>query len=99
LRKVEQYEGDGDYYKKLYEARIEKSAPIIEEFIKCFDVELKSVLLRSPLGIALEYSQKLLPSFKIFLIDDSLEIDNNGAERAIKPFVLGRKSWLICNAI
>jgi transposase len=49
------------------------------------------------LGAALEYSRKLLPSFKIFLTDGSLEIDNNASERAIKPFVIGRKNWLLCN--
>jgi hypothetical protein len=31
------------------------------------------------------------------LEDGSLEIDNNGAERAIKPFVIGRKNWLFSN--
>ncbi|MCX7884168.1 MAG: transposase [Caloramator sp.] len=55
------------------------------------------MLNRSLLGQVLEYSQKLLPGFRIFLTDGSLEIDNNGAERAIKPFVLGRKNWLLCN--
>ena len=79
-----------------YQTRLEKSAPIIEEFIKYVDTEIKSALPRSPLGAALEYSRKLLPSFRIFLTDGSLEIDNNGAERSIKPFVIGRKNWLMC---
>ncbi|PRR78248.1 IS66 family transposase [Clostridium luticellarii] len=93
----EKYEGDDDYYKKRHEIRLEKSAPIIEEFIKYVDIELNNALPRSPLGQALEYSKKLLPTFRTFLTDGSLEIDNNGAERAIKPFVLGRKNWLMCN--
>lgn len=93
----EKYEGDENYYNKRYEVRLKKSAPIIEEFIKYVDTELKNALPRSPLGQALEYSQKLLPSFRTFLTDGSLEIDNNGAERAIKPFVIGRKNWLMCN--
>lgn len=93
----EKYQGNDDFYKKRYEIRLEKSAPIIEEFIKYVDIELKNALPRSPLGQALEYSRKLLPGFRTFLTDGSLEIDNNGAERAIKPFVLGRKNWLLCN--
>ncbi|SKB00685.1 Transposase, partial [Caloramator quimbayensis] len=93
----EKYQGRDDFYKKRYEVRLEKSAPIIEEFIKYVDIEIKNALHRSPLGQALEYSQKLLPSFRTFLTDGSLEIDNNGAERAIKPFVIGRKNWLLCN--
>lgn len=93
----EKYEGEDDYYKKRHEIRLEQSAPIIEEFIKYVDIEIKNALPRSPLGEALEYSRKLLPSFRTFLTDGSLEIDNNGAERAIKPFVIGRKNWLMCN--
>ena len=32
-----------------------------------------------------------------FILEDGhLEIDNNAAERAIKPFVIGRKNWLFC---
>jgi transposase len=32
-----------------------------------------------------------------FLEDGRLEIDNNRAERSIKPFVIGRKNWLFAN--
>lgn len=31
------------------------------------------------------------------LLDGSLEVDNNAAERAIKPFVIGRKNFLLAN--
>ena len=93
----EKYAGDDEYYQKRYEIRLEKSAPIIEEFIKYVDIELKNALPRSPLGEALEYSRKLLPSFRTSLTDGSLEIDNNSAGRSIKPFVIGRKNWLMCN--
>ena len=34
---------------------------------------------------------------KTVLEDGSLEIDNNAAERAVKPFVIGRKNWLFAN--
>ena len=32
-----------------------------------------------------------------YLQDGRLEIDNNRSERAIKPFVIGRKNWLFSN--
>jgi len=32
----------------------------------------------------------LLPYMRTFLTNGCLEIDNNAAERAIKPFVIGR---------
>lgn len=31
------------------------------------------------------------------LLDERLEVWNNRGERAIKPFVMGRKNWLFCN--
>jgi len=30
-------------------------------------------------------------------VDGRLELDNNRSERAIKPFVIGRKNWLFAN--
>ena len=30
-----------------------------------------------------------------YLDNGSLQIDNNGAERSIKPFVIGRKNWMM----
>lgn len=92
----EKYKDSDDYYAERYKIRLEKSAPIIEDFIKYVE-ELKDALPKSPLEQALEYSQKFLPSFRIFLTDGALEIDNNASERAIKPFVIGRKNWLLCN--
>ncbi|APM40809.1 IS66 family transposase [Clostridium kluyveri] len=68
-----------------------KSAPIIEDFIKYVDIEIANALPKSPLGEAFAYSQKLLSSFRLFLTDGFLEIDNNASERCIKSFVLGRK--------
>ncbi|KZN58038.1 IS66 family transposase, partial [Pseudoalteromonas luteoviolacea] len=35
--------------------------------------------------------------FRRYLEDGRLSIDNNRAERAIKPFVIGRKNWLFSN--
>ena len=33
-----------------------------------------------------------------YVEDGNLAIDNNRSERAIKPFVIGRKNWLFSNA-
>ena len=35
----------------------------------------------------------------MFLEDGRLEIDNNRAERSIKPFVMGRKAWLFAQSM
>jgi transposase len=34
-----------------------------------------------------------------YLDDGRLEIDNNLAENAIRPFVVGRKNWLFSNSV
>lgn len=77
--------------------RTEKLTPILDNFIDYVEREIKDALPRSPLGKALDYAKKHLPGLKNVLLDGSLEVDNNGAERAIKPFVIGRKNWLMCN--
>ena len=32
------------------------------------------------------------------MLDGQCELSNNGAERAIKPFVIGRKNYLFCKS-
>ncbi|WP_300381435.1 transposase, partial [Clostridium sp.] len=93
----EAYSDDDDYYNKRHEISLEKSAPLLNEFQEYAEVKIKNALPKSQLGKALDYARKLLPDMKTFLLDGSLEIDNNGAERAIKPFVIGRKNWLFSN--
>lgn len=46
---------------------------------------------------AMEYSLNEEPKLRHYLADPFCEIDNNRAERSIKPFVMGRKAWLFSN--
>jgi hypothetical protein len=48
-------------------------------------------------GKAISYTQKQWPKLIRYLDDGQLNIDNNRAERAVKPFVIGRKAWLFAN--
>ena len=52
---------------------------------------------KSAIGQAIAYSLKQWPKLTRYVEDGSLAIDNNRAERAIKPFVIGRKNWLFSN--
>ena len=90
----EQCSEKDDYYEIRYQKRLEESKPLLEEFISYVDKEIQDAVPRSALGKALEYTKPLLPHFKTFLEDGSLEIDNNSAERSIRPFVVGRNNWL-----
>lgn len=93
----EEYSAKENFYEKRKEIRNKEAKVVLEEFEKYVKVELENALPKSPLGKALEYTQKLLPKMKLILEDGSLEIDTNAAERAIKPFVIGRKNWLFSN--
>ena len=80
-----------------YKERNEKLTIILENFSEYINKEIPEALPRSPLGKALEYAKKHLTSLKNVLLDGSLEVDNNAAEREIKPFVIGRKNFLFAN--
>lgn len=79
---------DENYYDVRFKARSKQLTPIIDKFIEHVEIEIKNAPPRSPLGKALEYAKKHLPGLKNVLLDGSLEIDNNAAERAIKLFVI-----------
>ncbi|MEW8028538.1 MAG: IS66 family transposase [Candidatus Thiodiazotropha sp.] len=50
-------------------------------------------------GKALHYLNNEWSKLIRYLDDGRLEIDNNGAENAIRPFVLGRKNWLFSTSV
>ena len=69
----------------------------MEEFRKWLEDILQGVLPKSLFGMAVNYGLNQWAKLVRFLEDGRLEIDNNRAERSIKPFVIGRKNWLFCN--
>ena len=50
------------------------------------------------MGKAIKYCLNQWPKLESFLLDGRLEISNNRAERAIKPFVIGRKNFLFAHS-
>lgn len=93
----ESYSKDENYYDIRFNERRNILAPILDDFLLYIDREIKNALPKSPLGKALDYAKKHVPSLKNVLLDGALEIDNNAAERKIKPFVIGRKNFLFAN--
>ncbi len=55
------------------------------------------VIASSALGKAIKYTLGQWPKLIRYIEDGHLSIDNNRAERAIKPLVIGRKNWLFSN--
>jgi len=77
--------------------RTEKSRPVVDSFLAWLRAQRRQVSPKTALGKAVEYCLNQWDKLVIFLKDGRLELDNNRAERAIKPFVIGRKNWLFSN--
>lgn len=82
------------------ELRLTKSLPTLNAFVKWMTGELKAgnVLPKSPIGKAMYYSLDRWDELCAYLLDGSLEIDNNLVENAIRPLALGRKNYLFAGS-
>ena len=74
--------------------RQEKSRPILEDFHKWLSKKSSQVAPKSLLGIAVSYTLKQWSRLIVYLDHGEVTPDNNAAENAIRPFVVGRKNWL-----
>lgn len=83
--------------KERHQARFERSSPVLEAFLAWLKYQSPRVLPKSALGQAIAYCRNQWDKLEAFLKDGRLELDNNRAERSIKPFVIGRKNWLFSN--
>lgn len=76
--------------------RKEKEVPIINELIEKIKARLieGKLLPKSKLREALGYFCGLIPYLKNYTQHAFARLDNNVAERAIRPLTIGRKNWL-----
>lgn len=82
----------------IKKSRQEKSKPILEKLKTYLDEKAPTTPPKSKVGEAIRYTLKRWHYLTTYLQDGRYEIDNNRAERAIKPFVMGRKAWLFSNS-
>jgi transposase len=79
---------------EIFQLRQEKAAPLLQEFHEWL---LKRSLQTPPkglLGKAISYTLRQWDRLVGYIEDGRLSPDNNAAENAIRPFVVGRKNWL-----
>ena len=76
--------------------RQEQAKPLLDAFF-AWAKSLSNIAPKSKLGKAVNYLIEEEPYLRRYIEDGRLEIDNNLAERSIKPFVIGRKNWLFAN--
>lgn len=80
-----------------YAQRQAKARPVLEAFKAWLDKSAAQGLPKSKMGQAVQYCLNQWPKLLGYLADGRLEIDNNRAERDIRPFTTGRKNWLFSN--
>jgi transposase len=76
------------------ELRQAKSLPILEDIKNYLQTEKPKVLPKSPMGVAIDYTLSNWEALLRYTEDGDLEIDNNRAERSLRPIVVGRRNWL-----
>lgn len=75
-----------------YIKRLEQSKPVLDAFWSW--ISSLNVLQGSNFGKAVTYAINQKEALNAFLKDGRVEISNNRAENALRPFVNGRKNWL-----
>ena len=87
--------------KERLEIRKKYEEPIIDQLIKAVKEKVASaeVLPKSKFGKALNYFYGLIPHLKTYHHHPNARLDNNVAERAIRPLAIGRKNWLFVGSM
>lgn len=76
-----------------------QAVPLLDELRVWLDKSLPEVPPKSAVGKALHYLHGQWDKLVRYTEDGRLAIDNNAAERAIRPFVIGRNNWLFADTV
>ena len=78
--------------------RQEHSKPKLEAFRAWAEQQLTRIPTKGDLASAFRYGLGRWHAFCLFVDDGRVAIDNNAAERAVRPIGLGRRNWLFAGA-
>ena len=78
--------------------RQERSKPKVDAFRVWCEGQLARIPGKGDLAKAMRYALRRWDSFTLFLDDGRVAIDNNPAERALRPISIGRKNWLFAGS-
>ena len=78
--------------------RYSKAKPIFDDLEEWLHAQLPKISGKSPLAKAIRYALNRLPKTRPYLENGFLELDNNTAERAMKPVAIGRKNWMFAGS-
>lgn len=78
--------------------RQKNSRPKVDAFQAWAEKQLTRIPGKSDLAKAFRYGLSRWPSFTLFLDDGRVAIDNNAAERGMRPIGVGRRNWLFAGS-
>jgi len=84
-----------DIRREIREAR---SGPLLDALYRWFKGTLAQVSVKSDLAVAIRYAMSRWKALTRFVHNGIIEIDNNGAERALRAIALGRKNYLFAGS-
>ena len=76
----------------------ENAKPIFDDLEEWLRDQLPKISGKSPLAKAIRYALGRMPKTRPYLDNGFLELDNNTAERAMKPVAIGRKNWMFAGS-
>lgn len=92
-----QLEGMGQ--EERLERRKEELEPLVDRFFAWVKEHRDEVTRKSVTGRAFTYTIEQEEYLRTFLKDGDVPMENNAAERAIRPFCIGKKNWVMCDTI
>lgn len=78
--------------------RRKESRPLVDDLQAWLQTERAKLSRSSPVAEVIDYMLKRWDGFTSFLDDGRICLTNNAAERALRGFALGRKSWLFAGS-
>lgn len=78
--------------------RQEHARPRVEALHHWIKDTLPKVPQKQTLAEAMRYGLSRWDALQVYLDDGTVEIDNNAAERAIRPIAVGRNNWLFAGS-
>jgi transposase len=78
--------------------RQEQALPKLVDFRTWLEELRLDSLPKSPIGTAARYALGNWQALVRYCENGELAIDNNAAERAVKPCAIGRKNWIFCGS-
>ena len=84
---------------KRLHIRKEKLEPLVDDFFSWINGHRRDVTPKSLTGKAITYALNQEEYLRVFLSDGDVPMENNAAERAIRPFCIGKKNWIMSDTV